>query len=217
MEISLKSRQTCEERSPCAARRATTGPSTRQLQTRAWLAGLLVSGLLLAASSSQALSVDLSGIPTGTTNLDVDGFSLTVKSRDYGFVPLKQLSITFNDGPVSLNSVDVLFPNRGGIVLANLMGDYSLISARAPGVVSIDAGGVQGTRVSTLSFGRGVQIQRIDFDIVSVGGVDVQPRPTPTSPIPEPGAALLFSAGLGLVAMRQRASTRSSAIPAAAC
>lgn len=178
--------------------------------TRTGIASVLVSGLLLAAASAQALSVDLSGIGSGTTNLDVDGISLTVQSQDYRFVPLEKVSITFNDGPVSLNSVDVLFPDRGGIVLASLMGDTTLISAREAGLVRIDGGGVQGTRIATLSLGRGVQIQKIDFDLISVGGVDVKPRPKPISPIPEPGAALLFSAGLGLVAIRQRASARSS-------
>jgi hypothetical protein len=221
MEISLESSMKAfemqtRERSKiasCGTDRV-VGLPTRPFGTRAWLAALLVSGLLLTASSSQALSVDLSGIPTGTTNLDVEGFSLTVQSRSYGFVPLEQLSITFNDGPVSLNSVDVLFANSRGLVLANLMGDFSVITAREPGVVSIDAGGIQGSQLGTLAFGQGVQIQRIDFDIVVVGGVDV--RPTPTSPIPEPGAALLFSSGLVLVAIRQRAVARSSAITATA-
>ena len=215
MKISMNAVQSRQQNPSLAFLRGRHSSTRRQTSTRAWIAGLLVSGLLLAASSSQALSVDLSSIGSGTTNLDVDGFSLTVQSRNSRFVPLEQLSITFNDGPVSLNSVDVLFPDGGGIVLADLMGEVSLIGAREAGLVSIDGGGIQGTRVATLAFGRGVQIQRIDFDIVSVGGVDVGPKPTPTSPIPEPGAALLFSAGLGLVAIRQRANARSSAIPAA--
>lgn len=220
MEISLESKQTWEvqarqpEKVASSAAQRAAGFSTRPLRTCAWLAALLVSGLLLTASSSQALSVDLSGIRTGTTNLDVEGVSLTVQSRSSRFVPLEQLSITFNDGPVSLNSVDVFFASRHGIVLANLMGDVSVVTAREPGLVSIDAGGVQGTRIATLTFGRGVQIQSVDFDIVVVGGVDV--KPTPTSPIPEPGAAMLFSAGLVLIAVRQRVSATSSSIAAAA-
>ncbi len=215
MKISMNAVQNPEQNPPLAFLRASHSSTRRQTSTRAWIVGLLVCGLLLVASSSQALSVDLSSIGSGTTDLDVDGFSLTVQSQNSRFLPLEQLSITFNDGPVSLNSVDVLFPESGGIVLADLMGEVSMIGASEAGLVSIDGGGIQGTRVATLSFGRGIQIQRIDFDIVSVGGVDVRPRPTPTSPIPEPGAALLFSTGLGLVAFRQRASARSSAIPAA--
>jgi len=179
--------------------------------TRVLSMGLLAAGVLLAATSSQALTADLTGVGYGTTHLDVDGYSLTVSASSSRFLPLEQLSISFNDGPVSLNSIDVLFATGQGFVLANLMGDTALIYAQeGPGVVTYDAGGVQGTRIATLSFGRDIQIQSIDFDIVSVGGVGGQ-DPGPTSPIPEPGAALLFSAGLGLIALqrKERASSRA--------
>ena len=37
-------------------------------------------------------------------------------------------------------------------------------------------------------------------------GIDIDPTQSPSSPIPEPGAALLFAAGLGVVCARTRHS-----------
>ena len=44
------------------------------------------------------------------------------------------------------------------------------------------------------------------FGTQSKIGIDIDPTQSPSSPIPEPGAALLFAAGLGVVCARTRHS-----------
>ncbi|MHA7837181.1 MAG: PEP-CTERM sorting domain-containing protein [bacterium] len=162
---------------------------------------LAITGLLLLASSSQAIYIDLAGIERGSTQRVIEGRSVTIESREYRPMGIEHLSITFDDGPVGLNTVDLYMQDARALVIANLMGNVSLVQTTEAGPLTLAAGGIQGARSSFLSFGGRSTILGLDFDLVSVGG---STRVEPSSPIPEPHAALLFATGMGLVAIRRR-------------
>ncbi len=118
--------------------------------------------------------------------------------------------ITFNDGPVALNSVDLsrIYSGEIALVATNsggtaVMGSgYNEETAR----YTVDMDGVVADRfiVATWGWFSDASLQGMDFDLVAESVVPVDPTPGPGSAIPEPSAALLFFAGIATVATRRR-------------
>lgn len=162
--------------------------------------------LLGFASSAQALYVSFdAAAPTTDAGVDlmIDGQSVTittekkihhVATHGLGFsvaAAWDEKVITFNDGPVALTTVVFDASTGGKAILTGLNGE-------------------------TLAVGSGDVFEPLLVEKVArmeiLGGVglptgiviDSVPQPIPTNPVPEPGAALLFGAGLSAVAASGR-------------
>lgn len=106
------------------------------------------------------------------------------------------ITITFNDGPVSVQGVDL--SRISGWDVAVVTAEDASVTARGArgGRQTIDFDGLVTNQlvVTTRGWFSDAAVQGIEFDLIDpIRPVD--PRP-PTSPVPEPGAALLFGAGL---------------------
>lgn len=118
---------------------------------------------------------------------------VTINNAEMGIhlsFELDYKTIRFNDGPVALNRIDWKHP--GGKLFAQ--GERGLTA------IGQDAS-LQHLVSSVTSIGSGLRLSAYGIDVDSVA------PPVVTTPVPEPGAALLFSAGLlavGVQARRQR-------------
>lgn len=120
--------------------------------------------------------------------------------------------ITFNDGPVSLSSVDLSRIYSGEIAVvatasagAAVMGDGT---SEDTANYTVDMGGVIADRfvVSTWGWFSDAALRGMEFELIGepVRPIDPTPGGGPGSAIPEPSAALLFFAGIATVATRRR-------------
>ena len=115
---------------------------------------------------------------------------------------LEQITITFNDGPVELNSVLLSRIYRNDIAIVSAGSESTEVRGSALGWwdwenahVNLDMGGIVVSEITLTAFG-----QHSDY---TVRAIDFNPRVV-SSPIPEPHAALLFAVGMGVVASRRR-------------
>lgn len=167
-------------------------------------------GLLLMAGNASAIYVDLSGIDPGRNDLSAGGHSLIVISRsaemNWGDVrSIQMVSIYFDEGPVALDSVVVYFARDNAMLFTNIMGEREILRGDE-GIANLDMGGIEGQFMRFTGFGtvysegRASTVVGIEFNVSEVGGG----IPQPGAAVPEPTAALLFAAGIGVVATRRR-------------
>jgi len=186
--------------------------SLKSMETaRAGFAAMVMAAavLLLSATAAQAVYVDMTGVGLGTTTLEAAGHTLLIESIEYdhnsrwfGPITVELVSVTFVDEPVALDSISLVFSDSSTRILANVMGEKMAIASPGPGLSVIDMGGIEGDRIALAGFGgTSLNLSGIEFHVSSVGGVDPI---TPSSPVPEPQAALLFSVAMGVVAARRR-------------
>ena len=124
----------------------------------------------------------------------------------------ESIVITFNDGPVVLNSVDLSRFHAREVALISTAGEGTAVRgsgfSERTGGRTVDLGGIVTDQlvVTTLGWFSDASLRGLDFDLIdSQPSTPVRPTdPQPTTPIPEPTAAMLF--GAGLVATRLRRS-----------
>ena len=189
---------------------------------------------LLVAANAQAIYVDFAdyqGAASGNrADIDVGGHSLTITSQPTRFDLSisraglgvsctngfwrcltnsstqidaewnEQITITFNDGPVVLNEVYLSRLYSGEVAVVEAGSFETAVRGRGgwwqnASNAAVGLGGIEVTEIviSARGWFSDVAVRGIDFDVYE-----------PTNAIPEPQAALLFAAGLGLVALRRR-------------
>ena len=163
--------------------------------------------LVAFAPTAQAIYVEF-GASTGpvveqTVDIEIDGMSvsiidevrtISVRNSEYGVsfsysVNIK--TIRFNDEPVMLSSVE--FDDPSGQAL--IEGPDGLVRVHAGDEINQYVSSVQTIGIYDAYIG--------DTAGAAIGGVNVD-IVRPTNAIPEPGAALLFAAGLSAIALRSR-------------
>ena len=198
------------------------------------MALVVLAAGFLATTSAEAIYVDFAdyqGAASGNrADIDAGGYSLTITSQPTRFdlsisrnglgvsctsgfwrcftnSPTQidaewneQITITFNDGPVVLN--DVHLSRLYSWEVAVVANDDFTTAVRGRGGwwrrasnVVVGLGGIEVTEIAISARGwfSDVAVRGLDFDVFE-----------PTTAIPEPHAALLFGAGIGLVALRRR-------------
>ena len=120
----------------------------------------------------------------------------------------EQITITFNDGPVSLDRVLLSRLYRGEVAVIGAEALRTRVAGtgwrRGRSTAVVDMGGilVSEIRISARGWFSDLSVRGLVFDRATA--VDVRPGPRPTHPVPEPHAALLFAVGLGVVASRRQ-------------
>ncbi len=172
----------------------------------ATFASLAVVGL---APTAQAAYVEFSPSMGPATeqivDIDVNGMSIsiideirsvTMRSAEYAVsfsYSVSVKTIRFNDGPVMLSSVE--FTDASGSALIEVDGADGLERVYAGAEINQFVFSVQVIGLYDAYIGNtaGALVGGVNVDIVR-----------PTDAIPEPGAALLFAAGLSAIAIRSR-------------
>ena len=155
-----------------------------------------VCGFLALASSAQAVYVELAddgSYPAMSVRTETHMQQVKISIFGGGTMDFEVTKTVyeFTDGPVMLRSVT--FPDPSAPIMINgLDGTTWLTKKDAEWVPKLI------TSIETETFGTHTAQSKI--------GVDIDPTQSPSSPIPEPGAALLFAAGLGVVCARTRHS-----------
>lgn len=185
--------------------RINTTSMTRISKTALTALATLMLGLTLSAPAAQAIYIDLSSIGTGWSNLTVEGHALTIQARQIRFLGLEHVSIRFDDGPVALESIAFDFEGQNASVFANVMGNVARVRGTADNTARLHVDGRQGTTLGFTSLGSRSRLRGLDLDFSPVGSpVGGATASRPSSPIPEPHAALLFGTGIAFVALRAR-------------
>lgn len=113
------------------------------------------------------------------------------------------VTITFTEGPVALQSIDLSRITRTEVAVVAI-GDQDVhVRGGRGNSRSVDLGGIVTSQlvVSTQGWFSDAAVRGLEFDLIS-GTTPVDP--TPATPVPEPGAALLFGAGLASVRFARR-------------
>ena len=158
----------------------------------------LVTGLsLMLASAGQALMIDLDRLkdsPVAEIDIDIDGHAGKVKTEvlevDFQITadgPIKKIrytqqTIEFVEGPIAITGVHL----DGSSKLGLLIGDDAWLKKD-----ELD-GSLVLREITHFNIG----------EILDVTAIDAQPPIS--SPVPEPGAALLFAAGLTAIGATRR-------------
>lgn len=125
--------------------------------------------------------------------------------------PGENVTITFNDGPVLLNNVELSRFYLGEKALVTTDDESRLVRGLGWRNRSnnrlVDMGGILVSELTVTSRGwfSDVALRSIDFSLT--GAVSGDPNGGgPSGAVPEPGAALLFGAGMLLTAVRRKRS-----------
>jgi len=149
------------------------------------------------------LTISNSGLGVGCT----DGFWRCLSNSDSQIDAEwnEQITITFNDGPVAVESVILSQLYRGEVAVVGTEALRTTVEGtgwrRRSSTAVVDMGNVMASEITFSARGwfSDMSVRGIVFNrSASVGSV-----PGPTHPVPEPHAALLFIAGLGVVAARR--------------
>ena len=172
-------------------------------------ANIEVDGTSITISSRPTrfdLTISNSGLGVGCT----DGFwgCLSNSRSQIDAEWNEQITITFNDGPVSLERVVLSRLYSGEVAVVGTEAVDNTVEGsgwrRRTSTVAVDMGGalVSEITVSARGWFSDMSVRGLVFN--RPGSLDSLPRPQPTSAIPEPTAALLFVAGLGVAASKRR-------------
>ena len=155
-----------------------------------------------ATPSDYNLRFTSAGAGVSCTGSLAECFGNSSSQVDYN----EELTITFNDGPVLLNTVELSRFYYGERALIETDDSEQLVRGTGwrnrSGDREVDMAGIVVTKLTISSQGwfSDAAIQGFDFSLASaVTGQDQNPA----GPIPEPHAALLFGAGIALTAARR--------------
>jgi hypothetical protein len=156
-----------------------------------------ISSLVMIAGSANALSIDLSGYRGGDAEISAGDHTVSIsESRSRRG---RSVSITINGGErFAVNTITAALRGRHGVVAAiggnrETVGRISDRRGHAFGLADFE--GAEGGELVLSSRDR-IRIGTIDIDVPN--------RPAPVTAVPEPGAALLFGAGIVLAGLRRR-------------
>jgi hypothetical protein len=155
-----------------------------------------VCGLLALASSAQAVYIELSGdgvYPAMSVRTETNMQKINISIFGGGTMDFEVTKTVyeFTDGPMMVRSV--LIQGASAPVTLDGLDDTTWLTKNDTEWVPKWI-----TSIETEAYGT--------FATQSKIGIDIDPTQSPSSPIPEPGAALLFAAGLGVVCARTRHS-----------
>ena len=153
-------------------------------------------GFLALASSAQAVYIELAddgaySAMSVRTETNMQKINISIFGGGTMDFAVTKTMYEFTDGPMMLRSV-LIQGASAPVALDGLDGTTWLTKKDAEWVPKLI------TSIETETFGTHTAQSKI--------GVDIDPTQSPSSPIPEPGAALLFAAGLGVVCARTRHS-----------
>ena len=158
---------------------------------------LAACSFLGLASSAQALHVDLGEVGASDsaisvqTQTQIQQVSISIFGGGTKALAITQKTFEFTDGPIMIHSVSM--HGAAGATMIYGPDGMSLVGKRDAEFIPRLVAAIQ-----TKTFGIGV--------VRSSVGVDIDLDRAPSNPIPEPGAALLFAAGLGAIAVRTKRS-----------
>ena len=159
---------------------------------------------IAASPSDYDLRFTRSGAGVACTGSRLECFGNSSSQIDFN----EEISITFNDGPVLLNSVELSRFYYGE--RAVLETDDTTTEVRGTGWRNrsgnrdVDFGGIVVTQLTISSRGwfSDAALRGLDFSLASA---TTGSGSNPSAPVPEPHAALLFGAGIALIAGRRAA------------